>query len=386
MKIRSIASTNLLRFVRDRSNIFFVFVLPLGLVLLIGAQFGHGFAPTIGVVPGSGDLSDAIVMNLEAQEDVTIKEYDDEDVLLLAVERGGLAAGVVIPADLDDQVAGGAQVKIGFVSRPDGFGPQMQTVVAEAVAVASNPVDAARFVEARGVDPATAQSAVSQAGSQVSDIAVTAETAGESLFPANLGRFDIGASSQLVLFMFLTGLSGSAAVIQTRSYGVATRMIGTPTSVATIVAGEALGRFVIVLVQGLYIMFASLLVFQVNWGDPLGAAAVLVAFAAVGAGAALLFGTLFSNDQQAGGIGVIAGLGLAALGGSMLPLELFGDTMRTISRLTPHAWANDAFAELTRRDGTIADILPQLGVLGAFAIVLLALAAWRMQTVITKAF
>jgi ABC-2 type transport system permease protein len=235
------------------------------------------------------------------------------------------------------------------------------------------------------VDASTAQTAAVQAGEQIPTIDVTAETAGEALFPTDQGQFDIGASSQLVLFMFLTGLSGSAAVIQTRNLGVATRMVGTPTSVGTIVAGEALGRFVIVLVQGLYIMFASLLIFRVDWGDPVGAAAVLLMFAVVGAGAALLFGTLFSNDQQAGGVGVMAGIGLAALGGSMLPLELFGDAMRLISRFTPHSWANDAFAELTRRDGVVADILPQLGVLAVFAVVFLVLASWRMRTVITKA-
>ena len=385
MKVLSIAGANLRRFLRDRSNIFFVFVLPLGIVLLIGAQFGEGFAPTVGVVSGAGEASEAILDNLRSQEDVDVKQYEDEDALLLAVERGGVAAGIVIPEDLEAQIAGSARVEIGFLSRPDGFGPQMRAVVEEAVASASSPIDAARFVEARGVDPGTARSVADQAGEQVPGLDVTAETAGEALFPTDLGQFDIGASSQLVLFMFLTGLSGSAAVIQTRNYGVATRMLGTPTSVGTVVVGEALGRFVIVLVQGLYIMFAALLIFRVDWGDPIGATSILLMFALVGAGAALLFGTLFSNDQQAGGMGVMAGIGLAALGGSMLPLELFGDTMRTVSRFTPHSWANDAFAELTRRGGTVVDVLPQLGVLAAFAIVFLVTASWRMRAVITKA-
>jgi ABC-2 type transport system permease protein len=99
----------------------------------------------------------------------------------------------------------------------------------------------------------------------------------------------------------------------------------------------------------------------------------------------LLFGALFRNDQQAGSVGVVAALGLAALGGSMLPLELFTDTMKTIARFTPHAWANEAFAELLRRDGTVADILPQLGVLAGFAALFLVIATWRMRRVITAA-
>lgn len=102
------------------------------------------------------------------------------------------------------------------------------------------------------------------------------------------------------------------------------------------------------------------------------------------AGAAMCFGTLFSNPDQAAGIGTIAALGHAAVGGAMVPIELFSDTLASVARVTPHFWAIDAFAELIRRDGTILDIGPQLGVLTAFAGALLLLAAWRMRVVLTE--
>lgn len=381
MKILAIAATNLRRFLRDRSNAFFVFVLPLGIVMLIGAQFGSGFEPKVGVVAADGEVAESVTRSLRSKEEISVVDYDTEDDLLLAVERGTISAGVVIGPEVEDAVASPGQV--GFVARSDGLGPQLRAVVAEAVATASEPLDATRFVIGQGVTEDEARAALSGAEGRIPAIEVDVRTAGESVFPTNLGQFDIGASSQLVLFMFLTGLAGSAAVIQTRNLGVATRMSGTPTSVGSIVAGEALGRFVIVLVQGLYIMAATALAFRVDWGDPLGAAAVLVVFSAVGAGAALLFGSLFSNDQQAGSVAVVAGIGLAALGGSMLPLEFFSDGLRAVSRLTPHSWANDAFAELVRRDGSLADVLPQIGVLTLFAALFLTVAGWRMRKVLT---
>lgn len=383
MKVLAIAATNLRRFLRDRSNAFFVFVLPLGIVLLIGAQFGAGFEPRVGVLSADGKVAESVIRSFESSDEIIVVNYRTEDDLLLAVERGTISAGVVIPPDIERSGVDSAPMEVGFIARSDGLGPQLRAVVAEAVAVASEPLDATRFVIGQGATEDEARSAVSAAEGEIAEINVEVRTAGDSLFPTDVGQFDIGASSQLVLFMFLTGLTGSAAVIQTRNLGMASRMAGTPTSVGSIVAGEALGRFVIVLVQGLYIMTATTLAFRVDWGDPLGAAAVLVVFAMVGAGAALLFGSLFSNDQQAGSVGVVAGIGLAAVGGSMLPLEFYGDGLRMVSRLTPHAWANDAFAELVRRDGTIADVLPQLGALACFAAVFLVLASWRMRQVLT---
>jgi len=150
-----------------------------------------------------------------------------------------------------------------------------------------------------------------------------------------------------------------------------------------VLAGETLGRFVVVVFQGVYIMTVTWLVFGVDWGDPIGAAAVLVAFGLVATGAALLVGALFRNDQQAGSIGVFAGLGLAALGGSMAPLEIFSPLMRNVAHATPHAWGNDGFAELVRRGGTVLDIGPELGVLLAMGVVLIAVAAWCLRRTIT---
>jgi ABC-2 type transport system permease protein len=383
-KAAAIAATNLRLFTRDRSNVFFVFILPIGIVLLVGAQFSGDFSPAVGVSAAETRLGADLTSLLEAGGSVTVREFSDEADILLAVERGSVAAAVVVPADADAVLASGSPVELGFVSRPDGFGPQLQSVVADALSELSLESSAVAFAVAKGADPGTAAAAAASRADTIPTIAVTTGTAGTSLFEGVRGRFDIGASSQLVLFMFLTGLAGSAAVIQSRQLGVTRRMLGSPTSVGTVIAGEAIGRFAVTLTQGLYIVAATVLLFGVGWGNLAAVAAILVAFAAVGAGAAMLFGSLFRNDQQAGGVAVVVGLGMAALGGSMLPIELFGPTMTTVAHFTPHAWANDAFAELLRRDGTTTDILPQLGALALYAAALLLAASWRMRAVITR--
>jgi ABC-2 type transport system permease protein len=53
--------------------------------------------------------------------------------------------------------------------------------------------------------------------------------------------------------------------------------------------------------------------------------------------------------------------------------------MRTLSFVTPHAWAIDAFRDLALRDADLVAILPQLGVLLGFAVVLIGLATLRFR-------
>ena len=386
MKELSIAWFNLKRMVRERSNIFFVFIFPIALVLLIGVQFGGGFSPIVGIHQGDdGELSGRITSALTETDGIEVREYETDDDLVSAVERGTAQAGVLLTEGMDDLAASGQPVEIGFISRPDGSGNQLQSVVGAVVSDVMAPVGAAQFASAETGSGFEETLPVAEGLSEETEpIEVEVSAVGEAIFPATMGRFDLGAASNLVLFVFLTALAGSAALILTRQLGISKRMLSTPTPIRSIIVGESLGRFGTALTQGLYIMMLTLIIFQVDWGDPVGAIAILIALSAVGAGAGMLLGSLFSNEQQAGGVGVMVSLGLAALGGAMFPIDLFPPTMQRIAHVTPHAWALDGYAELVRRGGTIVDILPELAVLTAYAVVLMALASWRLRVAITR--
>ena len=152
----------------------------------------------------------------------------------------------------------------------------------------------------------------------------------------------------------------------------------------TLVAGQLLGRLAVALVQAAIIVLGTLLVFGVHWGDPLGTTAVILSFSLVGTGAAVLLGSLFSSEQQAGPVATLLGLGLAALGGSMAPIWIFPHTARLIAHVTPHAWANDAFGKLLEHGAGLGGVLLQVGVLLAFAAVLLTVATWQLRRVLTR--
>lgn len=379
----TIARVELVRLLRDRANIFFVFVFPLLLVVLIGAGFGGSMEQRIGMVAPDDLAADRLVGHLEEGRRVTVVRVGDVDELTQRVERGGLAAGIVLPSDFGRAVAGARDVDVGFVARPDGTSQALRVLVEDAVAGEAATIAAARTAAA--VVGGEASQLVALAAEQRTDLGgveVRTEQVGADELAqefAGLGQFDLGASSQLFLFTFLTAITASASLIQTRRLGVAQRMLATPTSVSTLLVGQAGGRVLVALLQAAYIVVATLLLFRVDWGDPVATGAVVLLFCVLSGAAGMLIGATMRNDSQAGSVGVGLGLGFAALGGSMVPLEVFPDAMRRVAMITPHAWANDAMAEIVRRDAGVLDVLGQLGVLAGFATGLLALAAWRLR-------
>jgi ABC-2 type transport system permease protein len=385
MKALWIGLTNLRRMFRVRTNIFFVFVFPMVLILVLGATFGGASSPRLGVVTtGSGPLGATLLRQLEQTPQLRVVTVSDASALLTQVERGNLEAGVVIPPGYDAAVRAGQNAALRYLARPDQSSQQLGETVRGAVARQAALLGAARFAVAQHAAPSfgAGLSAATRISPAVPAVSVTQTTAGTTLFSRTLGQFDEGAWTELLLFLFLTAMTGSVALIETRRLGLSRRMLATPTSPATVITGETLGRVLISCVQALVIILGSALLFGVNWGQPAGVAAVVIVFALVAAGAGVFVGTLFRNEQQAIGISLLLGLGLGALGGCMVPLEVFSPTMRRIAHITPQAWGNDAFAKLVGHGASIVGILPQLGVLAAYAVVLLALASWRLRRVL----
>ena len=390
MKAFAIAASNLRRFTRDRANVFFVLILPMLLILVLGSVFGRGFQMRVGVVaPETGDLAAAVVQGLETNEDFVVQRHDDRGAVVLAVERGELEAALIFPPGYDEAIRTGGLVELEFIARPGqdslSIRRSVDAIVAEQTAL---PRVAAFVAREGGISYDQALARATTAVDDIDGVQVATTVAGEPFISRrNWGQFDLGAQQQLMLFMFLTSLAGSAALVQTRRLGIARRMFATPTPVRTILLGEGLGRFAVALVQGVYIMLGTMVMFGVRWGDPLSAILIVLAFGLVGSGAAMLMGALFSNDQQAAPVGVFLGLGTAALGGCMLPLyvmELFAPAVWTAAHVMPHAWALEAFESLVRDGGGIVDVLPFAGILLGYAAGFYTLAIWRLRAVLTR--
>ena len=381
-RVLAIVQANLVRTVRDRMGLFFLVLMPLILIVVLGIMYGGQGSARVGLVDADGGpLAAELVAGIGGDPGlaIEIERYGSIDDLRDASARGFVAVGLAIPAGYDADLRSGRNPSLTIVAPPTALASAVRSTVDRAIAAQTALIRAARFVAGPTVtfDQALAQARASQA--YAPGVGLVEASVAEA---TTVRGFDVGAQSQVILFMFLTSLTGAAELITTRQLGISRRMYATPTGAWTIIAGEGLGRVAVALVQGTLIVVGSALLFGVNWMDPIATGAIVVLFAAVSGGAALLIGTLARNTSQAAALGPALGMLLGLLGGTMVPPEVFPSVMRTLSHITPHAWAMDAFRTLMFDGGGVGAILGPLAVLAAFAVALLTLAVVRFRRVV----
>ena len=387
MRALAIAGVNLRRLFRDRMGLFFIFVLPVVLIVVLGTVFGGRTAPRLGVVVmNGGALASELVDGIrDGEVSLEITMPPDEAQLRAAVEEGSLELGLVVPAGYDAALREGRRTEVTVIGARTTVLSALRSAVDTAVAAQATRIRAARLVQAEtGISFEQAIGVAADVQAQTPGVEVAVERIGEGIYPEGTVAFAPGAQSQLVLFMFLTSMTAATQIILSRQLGVSRRMLAAPIGMTTIVVGEVLGRFGVAMVQGLFIVFLSALAFGVPWGDPLAAGLVVVTFALVGTGAAMVVGVFANDVDQAGALGVMAGMLLGALGGAMVPLEIFPEPMHSIAYVTPHAWAIQGLRSVGLHESGVADIVPELAVLGLFAVSLVALGSWRFRRVLSR--
>jgi len=385
-RVLAIAGANFRRTLRDRLGLFFIIVLPMILIVVLGITYGGQGVLRIGVADLDGSALSRELVEAIAPTDETRLEiwtYGSATEIEDAVARGRVAFGLTIEAGFEAALRSGGRAPVAFSEVPTTASIAGRAPVERAVASVESLVRAARFgAERTGSTFDAALASARAAADRAPGVSVVVAPAAGAATTVAPGGFSIGAQSQLILFMFLTSLTGATELIVSRELGISRRMFGTPTRAGVIIIGEGVGRLALALFQGLFIVIASTLLFGVEWGDPAAALAIVVTFSFVAAGAAMLIGTLARNASQAGAIGPALGMGFGLLGGTMVPAEVFPEAMRTIAHVTPHAWAMDAFRALTFDEAGLVAILPELAVLVGFAVVLLGLATVRFRRVI----
>ena len=377
----ALAIAELKRVTRDRTFLFFLVVLPILVILLVGLTTASSTSIRIALVPGpSTPLATQLVQDLEANPALKTQQFTTRAQGVDALRRGEVEAVVVVPQTLDADLKSAAATRIPILVTGDLQSSQAAvTAVSSVVARHGATVQAAKFATAhskRSFEENLATTRLLQQETPVTPVRTDVVNRKSNYLP--LG-YNYSAPTMLVLFVFINALAGGAAMIQTRRYGIFARALAAPIRSRDLVLGETLCYLTLALGQALLIVLVGAVLFGVSWGNPLAAAALIGLWALVGTGAGMVSGTLFRTPEQATAIGPAVGIAFGMLGGCMWPLEIVPQSVRLIGHATPHAWAVDAWVTLVSRGGGLGDIAGYLAILAGYAVVLFGVASLRLR-------
>ena len=358
------------RYFRDRIAMFTTIALPVVLVLLIGLSFGQNSErlPVGLLTQDPGPLGTSLVAELEQSPALDVQMYAERTEMYRDIRMGLLGGGVSVPVD-------GQAVQIYVQQASTGAGVVVSTVNAAAAQIGTRAT--AVDVLSEQVPAAKAQAAVDQAMADVPAVEVATRTIG-AVNAMDANRFASAVPSQLMLFTFLNGLLGAAALVQARQLGVFQRTLAAPHGLGVYVSGLGLSRFFIALLQAAILLVLGRVSFGISFGDPVAVLTLVLIYSVIASAAGMLLGAVARTPGQAVAVAVPGGIVLGMLGGTMWPLSVVGPAMQRIGHLTPQAWAMDSWNAIINDGAGLAGIGGYLAVLIGFAVGLSALAVWAL--------
>lgn len=135
--VLAIGTTSLRRFFRDRSNFFFVLVLPMLLVVAIGLQFGDSGSAGRVMLVGSGPLAQEVSAGLKRQ-DLAVDRLDGAGTAREVVARGRADVAVLVSPTHEARWAAGESVQLTVIPGSQANGQASVATVQSVLATLSN--------------------------------------------------------------------------------------------------------------------------------------------------------------------------------------------------------------------------------------------------------
>ncbi len=344
----SLSRVMLVAFVRDRTTLFFVLLMPLMFLVLFGFLFKGATSPHVKVAQfGSVKVLDGVqgADRTQLEKVLTISTVPDEATGLEKVRKG------TVDALVED-------------------GPDGQPVLHYSVA------DQVKSGGVREIMNSLVQSANQQAtGKPPTYTLTTAQVEDLALKPIQY------ITPGLLGWAIATGaiFGASLSLVSWRKKRLLRRLRLAPVSVGAIVGSRILVTVVVAMAQtAIFLVVATTPAFGLkltgNWPlvIPLVICATL-AFMSIG----LVTGAIAKTEEAANGINQVIILPMSFLSGAFFPLDNSPGWLQGLSHIFPLHYLVTSAQSVLSRGGGLTDVLPAMGGLLAFGLAMTAL-AWRL--------
>ena len=427
-KILTIARTHVQIAYSDRGALVIMFLIPVALSAIMGLAFGESTndieleaSQIIIINQDEGTENIAGQVNYGDTYHTVLTENDPdglgrvllgdlgEDVAAARqqVEDGEADAVLIIPAAFSSQV-NNAEGKIDLYYNPaDNIGITIILSVVEQITAQLNAGQVGQQVllgdDQSGYWVETAiengQLAALSDGTieDVANVTLTKLYSGQSEAAITLNRSNVQgeiaefdalqlfAPSMAVLFMTFTMAAGTRSILEEQANWTLQRIITTPTPRWVYMMGKLIGTYASGVLQMLILLIVTPFVAlalgrdATVWGDNyLGVALVTLAIVGAATGLGLLLAAISSTPRQADGYANAVVIILAMIGGTFVPIDGV-PILETISNISLNKWAIEGFTDLSTNAASVADILPNVGIMLAMTAAFFGIALVRFN-------
>ena len=403
---------DLLRQLRSPMAILLLLSFPLVFTSLLALTFGSGSQPRMPKVQLLvEDLDDSFVSGalVSAVTSEQMGKYFDVEQVgadgLERIEQNKASALWRLPKGLQQDLIDGTPVEFELIRNPaqsilPEIAEQGLTVLAEVLSAAARvleePLDDLRPMLDEPSAPGAARVAalsvkiyeiIDRAEGLLSPPAIVLDTVQLEDDDGEAGSSG-GASTSLIFLIVLPGISvwglflvGDMAmrdIIGESTRGTLRRQLAGPVHPGQLLVAKSLFTASVSLIS-------LVLLAGIGWGvarqgiDPVGFVALSLALIlAITGYASLVYGGA-RTERQGATISSVLLLIFAFVGGSFIPIDTLPAAVRRVAPISPFYWGTSGYQTLIREDGGLIDILPNVGVLSAIGVVLLAAGAALLQ-------
>lgn len=338
-------------FMRDKVSLFFTIVFPLMFLVIFGSLFSDSTAGASTIVQ-VGDVA-ALDGMKQAAPDVyrelfEVSKDSDKEAAIETVRQGDADAAVVQE---------GTKVYV-YYSKAD------QTRSAIVQSTLSSIINDSNLRKLTAEAPQVVLDEVKP--TSVEDASLTTI---QYLTPGLLGWA-----------VSISGVFGAAAtLVDWRKNKILRRLRLSPVAIPSVIGARVGVSMAVSMVQlAIFIAVASLPFFGLHltgyWWMAIPVLMVgTLAFLALG----MVVGAIAKTGEGASGLGNLIVMPMAFASGSFFPLDQAPQWLQTVSLVSPLRYINDALLDVMVRGDTPASVLPELGILAAFTVVVGGI-AWKI--------
>ncbi|EEG79043.1 ABC transporter permease [Dethiobacter alkaliphilus] len=192
-------------------------------------------------------------------------------------------------------------------------------------------------------------------------------------------QMDRTGMGMTVMFVMITVISASGAILDERNQGTWQRMIAAPAPRSTILGGYLLSYFALGVLQFSILLIMSRFVMGVSWPNLLGVAVVTVVFLLSSISLGLFIAGMVRTFQQQQAVSALVVTATSMLGGLFWPIDIVSPLMQTMARITPQYWAMRGYEQLLFAGLDWSALQQPLLVLLGFAGIFFALGMSRIK-------